>query len=396
MEPAPISFFVSVHIQCLGTDMKKLTSLLIISSFLLAAVKAYADGPDAATRAYLEEMNIQEAAEPIRNWSRWRKPKSIVMMVPGADLAQRPDLLDWIREVSGDVELITVTGLPGEETLSKAEVFLGYCIPQLVHAAPKLRWLQNYGVGVDLCARDKAIRQKDFLVTNNRHYSAPPIAEHVIAMMMMLTRNLTGLHADQLQGVWDGPAGRQAPMIEVKDKTMLIAGLGSIGTEVAKRAAGLGMHVIATRNSSREGPSFVDYVGLSDELNTLAAKADVIVNAMPLTAKTTGIFNRDFFKVLRKGSYFISVGRGKSTVTDDLMAALQDGTLAGAGLDVTDPEPLPPGHPLWKMPNVIITPHNSSTSDLALDRRWIVIRDNIRRYINGEKMLNVVDIKAGY
>lgn len=376
--------------------MKSLTSLLIISSCLLGAVTAYAGGPDAATRAYMEEMNIQEAADPIRNWSRWRKPKSIVMMVPGADLKERPDLLDWIREVSGDVELITVSGFPGKETLSKAEVILGYCIPQFVHTAPDLRWLQNYGVGVDLCARDAEIRQKDFLVTNNQHYSAPPIAEHVIAMMMMLTRNLANFHAVQLRGKWDRGVGSQAPMIEVKGKTMLVAGLGGIGTEVARRAAALGMHVTATRNSSREGPDFVAYVGLSDELNKLAKEADVIVNALPLTDKTTGIFNREFFSGLKQGSYFISVGRGGSTVTADLVAALKTGTLAGAGLDVTDPEPLPSGHELWTIPNVIITPHTSSASDLALDRRWIVIRDNIRRYINGEKMLNVVDLQRGY
>ena len=379
-----------------GSDMKKFASLLIISSCLLGAVTAHAGGPDAATRAYLKEMNIQEAAEPIRDWPRWRKPKSIVMMIPGADLKERPDLLDWIREVTDDVELITVSGFPTGESLSKAEVFLGYCIPQIVHAAPNLRWLQNYGVGVDLCAGDEETRQKDFLVTNNRHYSAPPIAEHVIAMMMMLTRNLENFHAAQLRGKWDRGVASQAPMIEVKGKTMLVAGLGSIGTEVAQRAAALGMHVTATRNTSREGPDFVDYVGLPDELNKLAGEANVIVNALPLTDKTTGIFNREFFSGLKKGSYFISVGRGGSTVTADLIAALKNGTLAGAGLDVTDPEPLPSGHELWTMPNVIITPHTSSASDLALDRRWIVIRDNIRRYINGEKMLNVVDLKRGY
>ena len=375
-------------------------SFYSIILLLLFMPVAHAAGPDAATLQYLQEMNIQEADQPVRNSPDWHKPQSIVMYVPAADLRARPDLLDWIKQVADGVKIVTVKNPfgqgPDQATLKNAEVFLGYCTPQIIRTAVHLRWLQNYGVGVDRCAMMPGIKDRHLLITNNRHYSAPPIAEHVIAMMLMLTRNLTGFHTDQLQGRWHGPAGEQAPMIEVKDKTMLVVGLGSIGTEVARRAAGLGMHVIATRNSSREGPAFVDYVGLSDELFTLAAKADVIVNALPLTRKTTGIFNRDFFKVLRKGSYFISVGRGKSTVTDDLMAALRDGTLAGAGLDVTDPEPLPPGHPLWKMPNVIITPHNSSTSDRALERRWVVIRENIRRYINGEKMLNVVDIKRGY
>ena len=372
-------------------------SIIVLVLFMPVA---RADGPDAATQQYIKEMHIQEAAEPIRNSPYWRKPSSIVMYVPAADLRERPDLIDWIKEVSDGVKLITVTNPfgagPDQALLKDAEVFLGYCTPQIIRTAVHLRWLQNYGVGVDRCAMMPGIKDRHLLITNNRHYSAPPIAEHVIAMMLMLTRNLTGWHAAQLAGSWGRVPGTRAPMIEVKDKTMLVAGLGSIGTEVARRAHALGMHVIATRNSSHTGPDFVDYVGLPGELNGLAARADVIVNALPLTPETTGIFNRKFFSGLKKGSYFISVGRGASTVTADLVAALKDGTLAGAGLDVTDPEPLPPDSPLWKMLNVIITPHISSTSDRALERRWVVIRDNIRRYINGEKMLNVVDIRRGY
>lgn len=375
-------------------------SLQLIALFLLLPPVAHADGPDAATQTYIKEMHIQEAAEPISKSPYWHKPSSIVMYVPAADLRERPDLIDWIKQVTDGVKIITVKNPfgpgPDQAVLKNAEVFLGYCTPQILRTAVHLRWLQNYGVGVDRCASMPGIKNRHLLITNNRHYSAPPIAEHVIAMMLMLTRNLTGWHAAQLAGRWGRGPGTRAPMIEVKDKTMLIAGLGSIGTEVARRAHGLGMHVIATRNSSHKGPDFVDYVGLPDELNSLAARADVIVNALPLTPKTTGIFNRKFFSGLKKGSYFISVGRGASTVTADLVAALKDGTLAGAGLDVTDPEPLPPDNPLWKMLNVIITPHISSRSDRALERRWVVIRDNIRRYINGEKMLNVVNISRGY
>ena len=372
-----------------------------VLSFVIFIPALYAQGPDAETQKFIEEFQIQEGAEPIRNWERWRKPDSILMLVPGADLQARPDLLDWIREVMGDVELKALTGpgffgpTPGADDLAQADVFLGYCAPQIIRAAPNLRWVQNYGVGVDNCAAADDIVQRDLLVTNNQHYSAPPIAEHVIALMMMLTRNLPALHAEQLKGNWDR-GNTSAPMIEVKGKTMLVAGLGGIGTEVARLASALGMRVLATRNSSREGPDFVEYVGLAPELNELAARADIIVNALPLTDKTTGIFNAEFFAGLKKGSYFISVGRGGSTITAALIAALKDGTLAGAGLDVTDPEPLPPGHELWTMSNVIISPHNSSTSDLAEERRWIVIRDNIRRYINGEKMLNVVDLERGY
>jgi phosphoglycerate dehydrogenase-like enzyme len=173
-------------------------------------------------------------------------------------------------------------------------------------------------------------------------------------------------------------------------------GLGGIGTEVARLAHGLGMRVIATRNSSREGPDFVERVGLSDELLAFAAQADVVVTALPLTPQTTKLFDAAFFSAMKPGGYFINVGRGASVVTEDLVAALRDGRLAGAGLDVTDPEPLPPGHALWALPNVLVTPHVSTASDVQDARSVAVLHENLRRYVAGERMLNVVDIARGY
>ena len=177
---------------------------------------------------------------------------------------------------------------------------------------------------------------------------------------------------------------------------MLVVGLGGIGTEIAKRGHGLGMKVIATRNSRREGPDYVSYVGLANELNTLAKQADVVINALPLTPETRGIFNKDFFDAMPSHAYFISIGRGQSTVTEDLIAALKNGVIAGAGLDVTDPEPLPPEHPLWTIPRVIITPHIAWRSEKYVARRWVVMRENLRRYVNGEALLSEVDLEKGY
>ena len=153
-------------------------------------------------------------------------------------------------------------------------------------------------------------------------------------------------------------------------KTLLVVGLGGIGTEVARRAHGIGMKVVATRGSSRTGPDFVSYVGLPEEMPGLARTADVIVNAAPLTTETTGIFNAQFFRSLKPTALFLNVARGGSVVTEDLVAALEEGQIAGAGLDVVDPEPLPPDHPLWKAPNVIISPHVSSRSDVPSEARW--------------------------
>ena len=184
--------------------------------------------------------------------------------------------------------------------------------------------------------------------------------------------------------------------MDLDGHTMLVVGLGGIGTMIAERANAFGMHVIATRNSGHEGPSFVDYVGVADELPKLIGQADIVVNVTPLTPETMGLFNAAMFERMKPGAYFINVGRGKSVVTDDLLAALKSGRIAGAGLDVVDPEPLPKDHPLWHARNLVITPHVAGDSELKLDRAWLVMRENLRRYVAGDKLFSVVDVKRGY
>ncbi len=185
-------------------------------------------------------------------------------------------------------------------------------------------------------------------------------------------------------------------MFSIEGKTVLVVGLGGIGTEVAKRAHALGMTVTAVRASGHEGPDYVSYVGLPSELRRLAGTADFIVNTTPLTAATTNLFDAKFFDACKKGAYFFNVGRGRSVVQADLVAALRSGQIAGAGLDVTEPEPLPADDPLWKLQNVILTPHVSAASDLGQTVRLEILKENLRRYVAGEKMLSVVDVAKGY
>ena len=367
---------------------------------LLPGTSVQAAGPDPATRELIEQLRLAEAEQPVRESPGWKRPEKIVVMIPSARWGVREELLESVEKVSDGIEIVTVTGrdFSAEKVaiLEQAEVILGICSPQLIRVAKNLRWLQHFGAGVDSCLLSTEAQEADFILTNAQHTAGPPIAEHVIAMLMALTRNLQYFHHLQQQQVWQRPPDTPSPMIEIGGKTMLVAGLGGIGTEVARRAAALGMRVVATRRSGREGPDFVDYVGLPDELLELAAQAEVIVNTLPLTLETTGIFGREFFAALKQGAYFISIGRGKSTDTAELIAALKSGRLAGAGLDVTDPEPLNKGHELWTLPNVIITPHISYMTDRGFERNRLVITENLRRYINGERMLNVVDIDRGY
>ena len=184
-------------------------------------------------------------------------------------------------------------------------------------------------------------------------------------------------------------------MRSVAGKKLLVAGLGGIGAEVARLGAALGMSVSGTRNSSRSGPDYVEYVGLSHELLALAAEADVVVNALPLTDGTDGLMDEEFFAAIKPGAIFVNVGRGKTVVTDALIAALESGAVSGAGLDVTDPEPLSSDSALWTRDDVIITPHVAGAGG-ELERHAVLLRENLRRYIAGDRLLNVVDPKKGY
>ena len=378
--------------------MKYLVSLSAVCLSLGMSVEAA--GPDPAAGELIEQLRLVEAEQPVRESPGWKRPERIVVIIPPRREGMKEELVEAFGKVSGGIEIVTVSGrnFTGEEgaILEQAQVILGNCSPQLIRTAKNLHWLQHFGSGVDRCLLSPAAQQADFILTNAQHTAGPPIAEHVIAMLMMLTRNLQYFHHLQQEQTWQRPPDTPSPMIEIGGKTMLVAGLGGIGTEVARRAAALGMRVTATRRSGREGPDFVDYVGLSDELLELAAQADVIVNALPLTRETTGIFDREFFAAVKPGAYFISIGRGKSTDTAELIAAQKSDRLAGAGLDVTDPEPLTKGHGLWTLPNVIITPHVSYMTDRGFERNRVVITENLRRYINGERLLNVVDIDRGY
>jgi phosphoglycerate dehydrogenase-like enzyme len=364
-------------------------------AMLATAVTALAVEPEPGTTELIKRLSLEEGDKALRDNPRWRKPDRIGVQVPRWISVHVPDALERYRRAAGNVEIVELTG-PSDPRVAKLSAVVGFCTGALLKAAPNLLWVHNYPVGVENCTLLPDIGKYEFILTNSQRTSGPTIAEHVIGLMMALTRGLGYHHRNQLEANWDRSNPEEAAMVDVEGKTMLIAGLGGIGMEVAQRAAGMGMKVIGTRRSGGNAPPFVEYVGRSDELHTLAARADVVVNALPLTRETQDLFDRRFFDALKRGAYFISVGRGESTVTADLVAALKDGRLAGAGLDVVDPEPLPKNHELWKLPNVIITPHISSQTVQARQRMATVAIENVRRYAAGEKLLNVVDLKAGY
>lgn len=364
------------------------TSAVLCLSLVAGIVSAKPPAPDARATALIQELGLDSSPTASRDLPGWQAPKRIV--VDGGDDA----LLAQLRAVAPGADVVAAgEGEVRAKQLANAQVVIGFCNADTVGAAKSLHWFQSWYVGVEGCVSIPGLAERHIVLTNMQRASGIPIAEHAIAMAMALSR---GLPQFARHDKWDRDENVAGAMRELTGRTMLVVGLGGIGTEVARRAHGLGMRVVATRNSSREGPDFVAKVGLPDELLALAAEADVVVNCVPLTPATTGIFDAKFFGTMKKGGYFVNIARGGSAVTDDLVAALRSGQLGGAGLDVTDPEPLPDGHPLWSMPNVLITPHVAGGSDRQEERSRLVVVENLRRYVAGEPLLNVVDLARGY
>ena len=337
------------------------------------------------------QLGLHESATPVRELAGWQRPKRVLF----ANL--NPALLPSLQAVAPGVELVPAKDAAEAAKLAGGvDAVLGFCTPEVLAAGAAIRWIQVYWAGVERCVSIPALTERKILLTNMQRVAAPVMAEHVLAMMLAFTRGLDFYILERAAARWTRELPPPARLMALEGKTVLVVGLGGIGTEVARRTNSLGMRVVATRASGREGPPFVSYVGLPDELRKLAGEADFIVNTAPLTPATTGIFDAGFFAAAKQGAYFVNVGRGRSVVQADLVAALKSGRIAGAGLDVTDPEPLPADHPLWKFPNVIITPHVSAESDVDERVRFAILRENLRRYVAGEKMLSVVDVAKGY
>lgn len=364
-------------------------SVCCLAAFSTLGVSAATD--DAATARVIEELGLRESAVAQRDRPGWSKPQKVLLM--GADAAR----VAWMQEVAPGVTLVAA---PDHATAAReaanADALIGECVAAVVEAGKRLRWVQRMNAGVERCLAIPAFAERGIALTNMQKLAGSVMAEHVLALVFGLTRGLAVYVPAQVKGDWAPEAVPESRMQELKGRTMLVVGLGGIGTEVASRAHALGMTVLAIRNSGLDGPSYVAEVGLPEKLLPFAARADVIVSTLPLTPETKGLMNKTFFDAVKSGALFVNVGRGSTVVTRDLVTALESGRLGGAGLDVTDPEPLPADHPLWRAPNVIITPHVSASLESNEGPRWIIARENLRRYVRGGKLLSEVDLKKGY
>lgn len=299
---------------------------------------------------------------------------------------------DEIRAIDPTVEIVP---LVGEESVSDHDIgritvaffspdlwpdraarFLGVCV-----RAPNLAWLQTFSAGTDHPVFG-TIRGAGVTVTNSSGSSAPSIAQTVMMYLLALSRDLPRLARAQSQATWEPGVGR-----DLADVRLGIVGLGAIGAEVARLASTFDMEVVGLRRTVSGNEICETWP--NDRFDELLAWADAVVVTAPLTAETRGLFDRAAFGAMREGSWFVNVGRGEIVDEDALVDALRSGRLGGAGLDVFATEPLPPDSPLWTLPNVIITPHSSGTTDRSRRRSVDRFLDNFRRHTEGRALTNV-------
>jgi phosphoglycerate dehydrogenase-like enzyme len=289
------------------------------------------------------------------------------------------------------------------EAVRGAEVYVGYGAPRelfLAATAPpegRLRWIHSGAAGVGGALHPEMVASP-VVLTNSAGIHAAPIAETVMAMVLHFARGLDVAVRAQAQRRWHKAPFESADPVarEVDGLTLGILGYGGIGREVAARAAAFGMRVLATRRTPTPAPGHVELLAGDDALPRLLERSDVLVVTVPETAATRGLLDRDRLRLLPRGAVLVNVARGRIIDEVALIDLLHDGHLRGAALDVFHTEPLPPDSPLWTLPNVLVTPHVSGTSTRFWRRETDLIVANLRRYLHGQPMLNVVDKQAGY
>jgi len=282
------------------------------------------------------------------------------------------------------------------DAVREAEAYLGRIRPEVFRQAGQhLRWVHSMGAGIETISAIPELVESDITVTNTRGAHAPFIAEHTFALLLALQRHIAQFVQDQRDHVWKRP-GSANMMRELYGQTMVILGMGNIGTAIAKRALAFEMTVVGVdRNAAANDPGGVT-VRPVEEIDEVLALADVLVVAAPYTPETHHLLDARRIGLLPERAVVIVVSRGGIVDEDALAERLRAGTLAGAGLDVFATEPIPPESALWDTPRLIITPHCSGGSNQTRNRVMEITVENIRRFVNGEPLLNVCDKRAGF
>jgi phosphoglycerate dehydrogenase-like enzyme len=284
------------------------------------------------------------------------------------------------------------------EELLDTDIFIGYSLrPQQLQDAKRLKWIHSTAAGVAQLMYPE-LRDSGVVVTNPRGIFSAPMAEHAIGLMLALARNLPDSVRQQDRAQWAQQALWDLPqhLTELNGRLLLIVGFGSIGKEVARRARAFDMRVWGVRRSAKEDSPLADKILPVAELAAALPQADFVVIAAPETPETRHLIGAEKIALMKPGARLVNVARGSLLDEAALLRALEGGKLGGAALDVVASEPLPPESPLWKAPNLLITPHTSAISDRLWERETSLLMEQLERWFDGRELLNRVDFSRGY
>lgn len=303
-----------------------------------------------------------------------------------------PKHIEKLTAIDPSIEVVASDFEEADQFIADTDILAAWGsmhIEKLFAQAKQLKWIHALSAGVENLNLPE-LKGTDIILTNSKGIHGIPVSEHVFAMLLSFTRGLYLSAKNQEEKRW-----KRVFTDELYDKTIAIVGLGSIGREIAKKAKAFNMNVVATKREMTT-EIFVDRLYHPDELFEMLASADFVVAALPLLPETENFFRAEHFSAMKKTAYFINIARGGVVAEPDLIRALQEGSIQGAGLDVFAAEPLPPDNPLWSLPNVIITPHAAALSPYYLDRAIQLFADNIAGFLQHGEIHNLIDPNKGY
>jgi phosphoglycerate dehydrogenase-like enzyme len=317
-------------------------------------------------------------------------PPFTLLMLPPQTAITRAWAERLRAEIPGLTLLLAEDEAAAAAAIAQADGAFGRLDPGLLARAARLRWLQSPQIAPPAGYYFPELVAHPLVVTNMRGIFDDRIGAHVMAFVLAFARGLHEYLPRQLRGEWR-PRPENEGVVHLPEATMLVVGVGGIGAETARLAAAFGMTVIGTDARRQTAPEGMAELHPPGALDALLPRADFVVLTVPHTPATEGLMDRARFRRMKPTAFFINIGRGMTTRLDDLVAALRAGQIAGAGLDVFEQEPLPPGHPLWTLPGVLITPHTAGYGPHLDERRYEILRDNCRAMIQGAALRNVVD-----
>lgn len=305
--------------------------------------------------------------------------------------------LEQIRSAAPEAKLIIIRNQEEwnrrkAEIAPKVQVLFARRPANWFQQLPNLRWIQQTGAGADWLLQVPRIVESDIILTNTSGSHAIPISEHVLALMLSLSRGICRHIKNQVKHVWD----RHGRVFELDGATIGLIGVGRIGEKIAEKAKGLNLRILGLRRHPERTLPYVSRMYGPEELMELLGLSDWVVIAAALTSETKGMIGEAELKTMKQSAFIINIARGPLIVEHALIDALQQGWISGAGLDVFQNEPLPADSPLWDMDNVIITPHASNFTPHKVKRQISIFADNLQRHQNGQPLLNVVNKQSGY